>query len=380
MTTATLDRIILSFPTLLSLNLAADPDTPAQSWVQLAVAGSFVSKRYGEFAITPDDLRMMAANFRPNVTPIDYDHLTQDPQRPFDGIAAGWFQRVELRDGGGTLWGEVSWTPKAAEAIKNREYQFISPSFVKDYTTPTGDKIGTKLLGAALTNMPFLPDMAAVTLGADAVFGQFAVSLPAERSSRVHHLAEIGQRVTFLPDPERTPELTDEERQQTFVVKAILGDGDDQVVRLVTVNGVREFGWFRVTQLAPADAAQEQPRPLPERTTSEDTTMQTQQTETQKKAAAFAAAVKQYEANGLSSRDALQLAQHQDEAGAMAYRLSGISTEAAEEAAAPVLNLSARSGESFDQLAQRYALEQGVSLRQAIHEVGKARPDLAAAR
>jgi hypothetical protein len=108
--------------------------------------------------------------------------------------------------------------------------------------------------------------------------------------------------------------------------------------------------------------------------------MQTQQTETQKKAAAFAAAVKQYEANGLSSRDALQLAQHQDEAGAMAYRLSGISTEAAEEAAAPVLNLSARSGESFDQLAQRYALEQGVSLRQAIHEVGKARPDLAAAR
>jgi hypothetical protein len=78
---------------------------------------------------------------------------------------------------------------------------------------------------------------------------------------------------------------------------------------------------------------------------------------------------------------AFHLAQGEDVAGALAYRLHGVGTEAVEEeAVAPVLNLSTRSGESFDQMAQRYALEKGVSLRQAIHEVGKARPDLAAAR
>jgi hypothetical protein len=119
---------------------------------------------------------------------------------------------------------------------------------------------------------------------------------------------------------------------------------------------------------------------LPERTISEDTTMQAQQTNTEKQAAQFSARVEQHFKNTGNWAQAFHLAQDEDEAGAMAYRLAGISTEAVEEVAGPVLSLSAHSGETFDQLAQRYALEKGVSLREAIHEVGKARPDLAAAR
>ncbi len=42
---------------------------------------------------------------------------------PGDGAAAGWMKRLELRANGDELWAEVAWTPKAAEAIKNREYQ-----------------------------------------------------------------------------------------------------------------------------------------------------------------------------------------------------------------------------------------------------------------
>ena len=38
------------------------------------------------------------------------------------------------------------------------------------------------------------------------------------------------------------------------------------------------------------------------------------------------------------------------------------------------------TGETFDQLAQRYAAEKHVTLRQAIHEVGRLRPDLAEGR
>ena len=46
----------------------------------------------------------------------------------------------------------------------------------------------------------------------------------------------------------------------------------------------------------------------------------------------------------------------------------------------PVLSLSARPGESFDALAQQIARDRGIPLREAIHQAGLARPDLAASR
>ena len=315
---STLNGMILSYPTLVELGTTtAEADAPAQSWVQLAVAGAFESNRYGTFAITPDDLRMMAANFRPGVTPIDYDHLSMEATKPFDGIAAGWLQGIELRDGGTTLWGLVEWTPDATRRIENREYRFISPSFMKDYTTATGEKVGTKLLAAALTNLPFLPEMAAVTLGAEAVFGQFALSVPAYNKAQTS------------------------------------------------------------AQLAPASA------PLPEQTTQEDRTMQNTKTtdsDIEQKAAAFAARVTAL-SNHHTVRAAISLATTQDAEGAEAYRLAGIGVRMADEAPALAhISLSARAGESFDALAMRYAVEKGISLREAVREVGKARPDLAAAR
>ncbi len=377
--TSNLSRVLLSWPTLVHLGTTTtDADAPAQSWVQLAVAGAFESTRYGTFAITPDDLGMMAANFRPGVTPIDYDHLSMDATKPFDGIAAGWLQGIELRDGGTALWGLVEWTPDAATRIEHREYRFISPSFMKDYTTATGEKVGTKLLAAALTNLPFLPEMAAVTLGGDAVFGQFALRVPADRRARtrtVHHLAELGQRVTFRPDAERTPELSDEERRQTFIVKSTIGAGEDQFVRLTRPDGT-EFGWFRVSnQLAPA------PAPQPERTTQEDNTMQdTKTTDIEQQAAQFARRVAQKFALVRDWATAFTLAQDEDESGAEAYRRAGIGADTLEPEPPPVLSLSARPNESFDDLATRYAIEKGVSLREAVREVGRARPDLAAGR
>jgi hypothetical protein len=195
---------------------------------------------------------------------------------------------------------------------------------------------------------------------------------------------EVGQTVTFVEDPTLIPEVSDDERRQTYVVKATLGEGDDAMARLKSADSDQELGWFRVNQLRAADApAKEKNSPLPKqpaKTPSDQTQEEYVSDDTFKKAAAFTAAVKQYEANGLTPRDAFVLAQHRDESGALAYRMQGIGTEAVDEDAPPVLNLSVRSGESFDHLAQRYALEKGVSLRVAIHEVGKARPDLAAAR
>ena len=109
---------------------------------------------------------------------------------------------------------------------------------------------------------------------------------------------------------------------------------------------------------------------------------ETKTTETgiEQKAAAFADRV-----TALSKdrplRDAISLATAQDAEGAECYRLAGLGAAPVKEAPAPVsINLSVREGETFDALVLRYANERGVSLRQAVREVGKARPDLAAAR
>lgn len=377
MSNGTLDRVILSYPTVVNLKDATG--TPPSSWIQLAKTVAFVSKRYGKFAIDPSDLRMMAANFRPDVTPIDYDHLTSEVTKPGDGIAAGWLKAIELRDGGKTLWGLVEWTPDAAKRIENREYRFISPSFMKDYTTPTGEKVGTKLLAGALTNLPFLPEMASVTLGADGVFGQFALSLPAENntvmSSTVHHLAEVGQRVTFKDDAERTPELTAAERHQTFIVESAIGDGDDQFVRLATAEG-EELGWFRATQLAPA---RPNANPIPaDRQQQENTTMHANNNGDDELIALSNTIAQE---RGISLRDATIEAGRRLPALAERRRadigVDATTTDDADILSRPVINL--RDGESFFALCQRTAAERQIHLSQAIRLVGHAHPNLAEA-
>ena len=294
-----LNRVILSLPSLVSL--AATDDTAApRSWIQLARTGSFTSSRYGKFAITKDDLSQMLSNFNnitpkaPTELPIDYDHLSMDPKKPGDGIAAGWMKRLELREDGTELWGEIAWTPDAAKRIEAKEYRFVSPSFVKEYTHKDGRKIGTTLLAAAITNHPFLESMHALTLYSFGAMGDLA--------------------------------LVD----------------------------------------APATATEE--------TTMQDT--KTTETDIEQKAAAFLRRLpKDY-----TTADVLSLSRQYPDEGE-AYRLAGIGATEVEAVAVPTsINLSVREGDTFDALAMRYAHEHGVSLRQAVHEVGKARPDLAEAR
>lgn len=375
--TPNLSRVILSLPSLL-VSLATTTDDTAdapRSWIQLAKTGTFHSSRYGKFSITKDDLSQMLHNFKhvtpeaPTELPIDFDHLSMEPKQPLDGKAAGWLKRVELRAEGEDLWGEVSWTDEAAELIKNRAYRFVSPSFVKDHTHKDGRKIGTTLLAAAITNHPFLEGMKALTLYNFSAMGDLALADGPATIAPVH-LAELGQHVTFLPDAERTPELTDEERRQTFVVKTTIGEGDDQFVRLATLDG-REFGWFRASvQLAPAPAS------APERTTEENAIMDTKTTETdiEQMAATFLRRLpKDYK-----TADVLSLSREYTEEGE-AYRLASGGGKSV-EATPATISLSAQTNESFDDLVNRYANEKRVPLRVAAHEVGRARPDLAAAR
>ena len=81
---------------------------------------------------------------------IDYDHaslaaMSIDPAQA--GKAAGWFN-LEVRDG--ELWAvNVRWTPPAAEALRAKEWRFMSPAFSTDENGRVID-----LLNVAITNLP----------------------------------------------------------------------------------------------------------------------------------------------------------------------------------------------------------------------------------
>lgn len=147
--------------------LLLEDESRISSWIQVAKAGSFVSPRYGKFEITPQMLQEMISNFKATGRAhVDYDHLsTSDIQLPEQGKAAGWFTELQLRSGNQELWGFVEWTPRAVELIKNKEYRYVSPTFVpKAVSKDDGKPIGARLICAAITNMPFLDGMAPLTL------------------------------------------------------------------------------------------------------------------------------------------------------------------------------------------------------------------------
>ena len=254
---------------------------------------------------------------------------------------------------------------------------------MKDHTHKDGSKIGTTLLAAAITNHPFLDSMAALTLYNFSALGDLALDVaPATVAVPVRlDCAEVGQKVTFDENPTKSPELTAEERAATYTVQAIVGDGADAFVQLVTADDGTPYGWYREDQLAPAPAEDKADKsPLPAKTVQEEGPMNNSDVIS---AAKFAEAVKQFELSGKSAREAMYLAMRSDTEGAAAYRREGISAAEAPEKPGPVLQLSVlpADGESFEAVVGRYLSEHpATSLREAIRTVASARPDLALSR
>jgi len=94
-----------------------------------------------------------AATVQTNDFVIDYEH--QGMYASKNGLpapAAGWFKRLEWRDGEGLFAVDVRWTARAQEMIAAREYRYISPIF--SFDPKTG--VVTRLFSAAITNTPAL--------------------------------------------------------------------------------------------------------------------------------------------------------------------------------------------------------------------------------
>lgn len=139
--------------------------------VQIVKVGKFSHVEYGKFSFTLADLQEMKANFDNNVAkqkidgkpvvPFDYSH--DDGEK-----AAGWITDLIIEKDENnidSLFASVDWTPRGAEKISSKEFKFVSPAIQRRFKdNESGETHKIVLLGAALTNIPFLRDMEAVNL------------------------------------------------------------------------------------------------------------------------------------------------------------------------------------------------------------------------
>lgn len=167
----------------------------------------------------------------------------------------------------------------------------------------------------------------------------------------------VGEHVR-VKDDARWAGLVDVE----YTISEVVGEDENAMCKLRAPDG-RLHKWFRATDLDPA-----QPREV------------SMNTNIEQRAASFEARVAQHFTNTRDWTKAFNLAQIEDRIGAESYRARGVGATAARAQPATVVSLSVHAGETFDDAVTRYSREKGVSLRVAAHEVGKARPDLAAAR
>lgn len=138
--------------------------------IQLFPAGDFRAidgrpEKVRSWRMTAADAARVVAEANQRTTPylIDYEHqslMAADNGQP--APAAGWFKRLEWREGRGLFAVDVEWTERAKGFILAGEYRFISPVFSFDRQSGAVQR----LMSAGLTNTPALDGLAAVVAAA----------------------------------------------------------------------------------------------------------------------------------------------------------------------------------------------------------------------
>lgn len=151
--------------TILAAETIADDGV---QWIEVMPTGEKLRNGRFYFTLTREDLDVYAASIRASGdrTPLDYDHSAAEGEGT---RASGWFTgQAEVRedaDRGPILWAQVQWTEAAVEAIKAREFRFISPEFsFAEKDSKTGLMTKAKaFVAATLTNRPFFDALNPVT-------------------------------------------------------------------------------------------------------------------------------------------------------------------------------------------------------------------------
>jgi phage I-like protein len=139
----------------IALSVGADL-TGVPTHIQLLPGGEVTPEGKKAFKADTDGRKAVIANFakRKNDMVVDYEHQTL---KGTEAPAAGWITGLEDRGDGpeGGIWAKVSWTARAVEYLKGREYRYLSPVVMVDEAT----RRVTELVNAALTNAPAIDGM-----------------------------------------------------------------------------------------------------------------------------------------------------------------------------------------------------------------------------
>ena len=133
------------------LMIDGDADKPLPNEFRLLPLGEMRTHN-GDLYTTPDSLALVVQEFYAsgNELAIDYDHQSMYATEHSGAVpAAGWIRDLEQRNDG-LYAANVTWTPKAAECLKSREYRYFSPVV---YFEPESRLI-VAVDSPALTNRP----------------------------------------------------------------------------------------------------------------------------------------------------------------------------------------------------------------------------------
>jgi hypothetical protein len=181
------------------------------TWVHAFPVGTYHHPVHGELHFTRVRLERIADGVNGGVrgiTPaLDFDHRED---RAKGGKAAGWIEAAEVRPDG--LWIAVAFTAEALAEVRAGAWKYISPEFVTEWTHPrTGVHHRDVLLGAALTNRPFLRDLQPVAACEPAIWSD-----PRIRSAGIT-LADVLAWSTGTAPSAPATEAADVDPQARFV-------------------------------------------------------------------------------------------------------------------------------------------------------------------
>jgi hypothetical protein len=147
---------------VISLEDVQFQDGTDTSWIHLLPFAETEHPVYGDIKLDADKMDAFVKNYEGNVVGTDLMVNYEHREGPEGGRAAAWFSGLERRDDG--LWGNVSWTPRAAQAVRDGEYKYMSSEYADKFTRETkgAKQVSNVFLGAALTNRPYFKDLAPV--------------------------------------------------------------------------------------------------------------------------------------------------------------------------------------------------------------------------
>lgn len=140
-------------------------ESDGKTWVHILSTGTYRHPKHGTIEITEDKLKGFVANFVSNVRgtelDVDFEHKTDASK---GSKAAGWLRSLQIR--GNELWGEVEFTDTAKAEIAEGAWRYVSAEYMDRWCNNAEEPecFDDVLFGVALTNRPFMKNLAPVNL------------------------------------------------------------------------------------------------------------------------------------------------------------------------------------------------------------------------